>query len=200
MFMVWINNMGVQMVAHKKSVNIGVFNILNSIMNAKAAKLRATIDAGRRAEQERPVLYEHISHLQQYIISNRYDRNEVLDAEMTMNDYEQQASAINTKIDMGKAAQSNLQYVDKFKNIYNSVVVAPKLRELNELYGQISARMDVLDERMFGCEINMNPYERSASIVEQSETDMEMYQAEYAQLSERLNDVLRQMALYQNTK
>lgn len=188
------------MVAHKKSVNIGVFNILNSIMNAKAAKLRATIDAGRRAEQERPVLYEHISHLQQYIISNRYDRNEVLDAEMTMNDYEQQASAINTKIDMGKAAQSNLQYVDKFKNIYNSVVVAPKLRELNELYGQISARMDVLDERMFGCEINMNPYERSASIVEQSETDMEMYQAEYAQLSERLNDVLRQMALYQNTK
>lgn len=60
--------------------------------------------------------------------------------------------------------------------------------------------MDVLDERMFACEINMNPYERSASIVEQSETDMEMYQAEYAQLSERLNDILRQMALYQNTK
>lgn len=192
--------MGVQMVAHKKSVNIGVFNILNSIMNAKAAKLHATIDAGRRAEQERPVLYEHISHLQQYIISNRYDRNEVRDAEMTMNDYEQQAAAINTKIDMGKIAQSNLQYVDQFKNIYNSVVVAPKLRELNELYGQISARMDVLDERMFACEINMNPYERSASIVEQSETDMEMYQAEYAQLSECLNDIQRQMALYQNTK
>ena len=192
--------MGVQMVAHKKSVNIGVFNILNSIMNAKAAKLHATIDAGHRAEQERPVLYEHISHLQQYIISNRYDRNEVRDAEMTMNDYEQQAAAINTKIDMGKIAQSNLQYVDQFKNIYNSVVVAPKLRELNELYGQISARMDMLDERMFACEINMNPYERSASIVEQSETDMEMYQAEYAQLSERLNDIQRQMALYQNTK
>ena len=185
------------MVAHKKSVNIGVFNILNSIMNAKAAKLHATIDAGRRAEQERPVLYEHISHLQQYIISNRYDRAEMRDAELTMNDYEQQAAAINAKIDRGNAAQAELQYVDMFNKTYNDVVVMPILRKLREQYVQIESRMDILDERMFACEINMNPYERSASVVEQSETDMAIYQSEHAQLSAQLDDIRRQMAIYQ---
>lgn len=192
--------MGVMMTAYKKTANIGVFHILKSVMDAKATKLRATVDVGCRAEQERPVLYEHISHLQQYVISNRYDRDEVRDAEMTMNDYEQQAPAINTKIDCGKIAQAELKYVDMFNNTYNMVVAAPILRNLWEQYRQIEARMDILDERMFACEINMNPSERNASVVAQSETDMEMYASEYASLTERLNDVRRQIALYQKIK
>ncbi len=186
--------------ARKKNVNIGVFNILKSVMDVKAAKLHATIDAGRRAEQERPVLYEHISNLQQYIVCNRYDRNEVRDAELAMNDYEQQAAAINTKIDCGKQAQSELKYVDVFNNTYYAVVAEPILRNLNEQYRRIEARMDTLDECMFACEINMNPYERNASVVAQSRTDMELYQTEYNQLSEQLDDIRCQMALFQKTK
>ena len=97
-----------------KKVSMDVINILKSVMDYKVVPLRATVDAGKRAAQEEPVICEAISSLQHFIDNSRYDRSEALEAERELADYEIQASAVRNKINRGNIAAPQLVYADRF--------------------------------------------------------------------------------------
>lgn len=188
----------------KKHANMAIFNVLKSVMDYKVKILNTAVDAGRRAEQERPVIYEHISHLQHYVMNNRYEPSEVREAEEALVDYEQQTVGINSKIDRGNAAKTELKCADKFYSIYNSVhklsTSGPRIQSLLARQSEIEIKLAALDKSMDACEINMAPNVYDDSIREQAEHDMNNYRTTYAGLSEQLSEILQELKMLQHVK
>ena len=102
----------------KKKVSMNVMHILKSVMDYKVKPLRETIEAGKRAAQEEPVICEYISSLQQFISNSRYDRGDTLEAEQEVADYEAQAGAIRGKINRANAAAEQMVHANKFYASY----------------------------------------------------------------------------------
>ena len=181
-----------------KKVSLGVFHVLKSVMDSKATALRTQIEVARRAKMEEPTLYDHIGNLQQYIDANRYDAVSAREAEYELADYEQQAAAVRAKIQAGQSAQSQLAFVDKFNVTYRGIINGPRIRERRAESKQIEAEMDLIDDYIFACEINLDRLERDAATYAQSESDLEKYRAEYNDLTQRLNSISRQLYELQN--
>lgn len=186
--------------SNKKTVSINAFHILKSIMNAKEKKLQATVRTGEAAEQERPIMRNHIAHLQNYIIANQYDPAEAREAEKIMVAYEEDLKAINHKIERAGAARMQLQYVHKFNEIYQAACIkaneSQAVRNLKAEQDEIEARMEFVSKRIEACEINMTTAGYSNSVAEQAHRAIDGYIAEYEQLTAHLNDVKASLRRY----
>ena len=174
----------------KKRTPIGVFEVLKSIMDAKAKTLHETINIGKRAKTELPVLCERISNLQTFIWNSRYDPVEAREAEIELADNEYQLAGINKKIEKGGLAVADLVYVDKFNASYESVCNHVRNTSLiRDLRGQcrvIEDKMSQLEERIFACEVNMDADVRSPDVVAQAAADLEAYNRSYSEYNATL--------------
>ena len=188
------------MANNKKATQLKVFNILKSIMDAKAKPLAHTIDAGNRAAQEEPVLNEKIANLYKYVSYNRYDREAVRDAEYDIAEYEAEAAAVRTKVVDGARAKKDMEYVEQFNKTYNGVINGNKIKELQDARRIVEDKIAKLDSRIFACQVNMNPDERDEATVAQAERDIAYYESEYQDLVAQRATIDRHIANLQKTK
>lgn len=178
----------------KKKVSMNVIHILKSVMDYKVKPLRTAMDVGKRAAQEEPVICEYISSLQYFIDNNRYDRNDTMEAEQEMADYEIQASAIRAKINRGNNAAAQMVHADKFYAMYkdacHQIKIAPELQQLESERAALESRLASLEHNMDACEINMTPNLYGGDIAEQSRGDYEYFAQEYNKTYESLQNVM----------
>lgn len=178
---------------HKKAP-FAVFNILNSIIKAKAAPLEQQVAAGRRAKDERPILQDHIKALRQVISNCRtFDPSERREAEDDLEDKELQLQGIQNRILRGNLAEQDLQHVHKFNDVYSTAykmhINAPRIRELMVLAEEIEFRMSVLEEKIWSCEINIDTICRSPEFVSQAQYDVDKYFSQHRDLEQRLFEI-----------
>ena len=188
------------MAKNKKSVSIGVFHILKSVMDAKAKPLNRLVDLGRRATQEEPLLNDQINRLYEYSAYNYYDRSSVRDAEDAIAEYESQIYAVRERIKRGEQAQKDLEHVAQFNNTYDVIVNGNPVAKMQDEYRIIEDRISKLDERIFACQVNMRADERDAETVAQAEHDIEYYQTEYEDLVAKREALGKQIARLQKQK
>ena len=189
------------MAKNKKSVQIGVFHILKSVMDAKAKPLKNLAAQGRRAIQEEAVINERLGNLYNYIAANRHDRETVRDAEYDIAEYEAEAAVVRQYVMQGEQAKQELEHVERFNKTYNKVVGNDnQIAKLQDDYRNVEDRIAKLDERIFACQINMNPDERDAETVADAEHDIEYYQAEYNDMVAKRNALENQIAQLKKQK
>ena len=184
----------------KKPAPIGVFHILKSVMDNKAKPLDRLVDLGNRASQEEPLLTEQLDRLYEYASYNYYDRSSVRDAEDAIAEYESQLFAVRERIKRGNQAKKDLEHVKQFNKTYNAVVNGDSVAELQNARRVIEDKISKLDDRIFACQVNMNPDERDASTVAQAEMDMEYYEGEYKNLVAKRDALTTEIAKLQNQK
>lgn len=188
------------MAKNKKSVQVGVFNILKSVMDAKAKSLKQLIERGEHAAHEEIVINERISNLYKYISANRYDRETVRDAEYDIAEYEAEAAAIRQHVIRGIQAKKDMQYVNQFNKTYNLIINGDKIKDLQASRRILEDKIAKLDDRIFACYVNMNPDERDAETVAQAEDDIVYYENKYQDLIEQRTTIDRRIADLQNQK
>ena len=188
------------MANNETSVQIGVFHILKSVMDAKAKPLRRLVERGDHAAQEEVVINERISNLYTYISANRYDRETVRDAEYDIAEYENEAAAIRQHIIRGVQAKKDMEHVKQFNRTYYGVINGGRLEQLQKAFRVIEDKITKLDDRIFACQVNMNPDERDADTVAQAEEDIAYYEEEYKNLDARRDELLKEIADLQNQK
>lgn len=185
----------------KKKVSMNVMHILKSVMDYKVKPLHATIEAGRRAAQEEPVICEYISSLQQFISNSRYDRGDTLEAEQEVADYEAQAGAIRGKINRANDAAAQMVHANKFYASYEDackkIEDAQQLKQLESQRAELENRLTSLERNMEACEINMTPNVYGDDVAEQSRDEYEHYSQEYDRTNQSLQIVLQSIKLYQ---
>ena len=185
------------MVVTKKRANLATLNILKSIVDNRARKLQATVDAGNRAAQEEVEICAHISALQQFIIGSRYDPADAREAEQELEDYEAQSAAIHAKVAQGKLAAAQMADVAKFNETYRAAlsdaINGRKLKFLIESRNEIENRLAHLDKCIEACEINVAPRTYGSDVVSQSTDELAAYSQEYDLLSERLHTINAQI-------
>lgn len=182
----------------KKGTPIAVFNILKSIMDAKAKTLNEQVATGRRAKDEQPILQEHIMALRQVISNCRaFDPSERREAEEDLEDKESQFLAVRDRIACGQRAEQELANVHSFNVTYNTAcalcVNAGRIRELESQVAEIENKMDVLDEKIWACEINMDDTSRSSETVAQAHSDAAEYMAQYRDLEKNVYKIKEQI-------
>lgn len=183
---------------NKKKTPIAVFNILKSVMDAKAKLLNEQLDAGRRATAELPIMKEHISALRQVILNCRtFDPSERREAEEDLEDKELQLVGIQNRIERGQRAEQELKLVQQFNTDYISIckmhLNAPRIHELNDLFYELCERQYRLDEKIIACEINMDAASRLPGFVEQARIDAAKYSEEYNDLEKRKSEIRKQI-------
>lgn len=180
-----------------KKVSMNVMHILQSVMDYKVKPLRATIEAGRRAAQEEPVICEYISSLQQFISNSRYDRGDTLEAEQEMAEYEMRASTIRDTINRGNTAAAQMVHANKFYESYRDtcrkINNIQKIRDMESERTALENRLATLERNIEACEINMTPNLYGVDFADQSRTDYkffcEQYNAVYNQLQKIISDI-----------
>lgn len=180
--------------SNQKKTPFAVFNILKSVIESKAKPLNEQVAAGRRAKDERPILQEHIRALRQVISNCRtFDPTERREAEEDLEDQELQLHGIQNRIVRGTQAEQELQHVHKFNELYRSAykmhINAPRIRELSDLASEIEFRMCSLEEKIWSCEINVDPTCRAPEFVSQAQHDAEKYFSQYRELEQRLFEI-----------
>lgn len=179
----------------KKKASKALFDVLKSVVDYKAKKIKETISAGERAKEEEILICSQIASLRQFISNNRYDPTDVREAEADLVDYEQQATAIRGKIVRAKAIkqQNDLQWVDKFNSTYRVVLNQPKIHELNQQLADIEWKIEKIEHGIDICELNMAVGVYSDEVAQQAQVDMEKYQRDYAVEVEKWRNVMRQI-------
>ena len=59
----------------------------------------------------------------------------------------------------------------------------------NTMYDRLDSKLFELDDKIFACEINMDPSHRSEDVCLQSENDLKYYNLEYARIMEERNKI-----------
>lgn len=158
-----------------KKVNAGVFDILKSLADDKARKLETTVQQGRAATEEIPVLESHVKDLQSYIARNTYDREAVRDAEYDIADCESQLAAVHNKKQKGEKAAADLAHYPKFKETYVSAVRGDKIAKIQATIDVLRNEIDKIDGNMDTEMINMENETLDEDIREQARQDYDTY-------------------------
>ena len=187
--------------SNKKTLDITVFHILKSVMDAKAKKLNDTIRAGADAEHEHKLMRDHISHLQSYASQNsRFDPSEAQDAEELIESYEYQMKGIGKKIQSAAAARAQMPHVAQFNKTYALVCATAqakgRIAALNAEREEIEARMDFVSKRIESCEINMTTDGYSDDVATQARRALDCYMTEYEQLAQHLQCINKSLQEY----
>lgn len=177
--------------SNQKKAKIGVFHILKSVVDAKTAPLHYVVETGRRAQAEYPVMCEHIAALHQVISNCRtFDPNERREAEQDLEDKEVQLTGIQNRIERAQSAKNVLSDACKFNSIYTEVCNAHNnaayIKELKGIAEELEEKMCVLEDKIWACQINMDPTSRAPYIVAQAQADADEYAAQYQDLETRL--------------
>ena len=110
-----------------------------------------------------------------------------------LEDQELQLHGIQNRIVRGTQAEQELQHVHKFNELYRSAykmhINAPRIRELSDLASEIEFRMCSLEEKIWSCEINVDPTCRAPEFVSQAQHDAEKYFSQYRELEQRLFEI-----------
>ncbi len=182
------------MTNQKKGAQIGVFHILKSIVDTKVPGLHDTVSAGKRAQVEYPVLVDNIKAQRQYIRNCRiFDPSEYREATADLDDKEMQLDGIQKRIDNGRAAERELSAAQSFNTTYNTILKKhhnnTRIRGLNALKYSLYDQLYQLDDKIWGCQINMDLSCRSHDLVTQAQSDMDIYMKEYSELEERIKKI-----------
>lgn len=159
-----------------------------------------------------------INSINQYIDSNRYDRESVRDAEkdlhqleIKLHDLQNQRATIQSEIKTNAPAQRPVrpaapkrttmgilgngaplsQQADIFARTYlpEHVQIDEKIKELKHEYILLESRQYSLEDQMFACEINMDKTCRTADVVSQASADIDFYADEYANISIQMKKI-----------
>ncbi len=192
------------MTEQKKKVSIGVFHVLKSIMDNKAQTLQNDVLAGDAAEHEHQLMHEHIAHLQRYASRNySSDPAEAREAEDLIESYEYQMKGIGKKIERGNIARKQLPIIKDFNTTYYDVcdiaTTAQRIKDLMARRNTLEMRLASVEKNIESCEISAMPDTYRTNVTEQAQSDLERYNAEYARLTQDLQNVNRELA-YLRTK
>lgn len=192
----------------KRPVNIGVFHILKSIVDYKMPSVRAAVDAGRRASDEGRLIGELIDSLERYVVANRYDRSECLEAESMISDYRDQLCGIERKIMHGAEMKQHVAAAAQFEKTYKSAVQqhrasvkrisdAENIAALRAQYNELESELSRLDDQIFATTVNCDPDSRSEDLVQDSLRDLEYMNARYAELTQQQSQILASIRAYE---
>lgn len=179
----------------KKRANKYVFDILKSLVDSKVPALNKTVSEGKKAAERVSDLQKQIGSAQQYICTNRYDRADTLETMSEISDYENEISRLKPICTKANLASNELYAAKNFYKIYEDVKTDYKIEELRREYYALEDRIDRLDDLMFSCEVNMNPFERSFEICDQASRDMAKYREEYDRLMGRVHEITKEINL-----
>jgi hypothetical protein len=135
------------------------------------------IKEGIKARQELEMCLKTIESLKHYIECNRYDRNEVYEAEEDLRECEARAERLSEIIKNADAAKKN------------------KLMELRDAENEILDRMEFYLRKLDACNIDM--YDSRFTDVDSS---YDIYNEEYNRLYQESVDIAIKIAKIQNTK
>ena len=149
-----------------------------------------------------------IESLNNYIAANRHDRESMIDAEQDLAEYEtrldrliksreQLAAETVAKKNVAPIAKHTLRLTAIGLKTMTPIVrkkteletIEIELKELNASYRILADKLDVLDEKMFSCRINMDFDTRSWDIATQSADDLNTYKDEYDSVSANMNRI-----------
>jgi hypothetical protein len=192
----------------KRPVKIGVFHILKSIVDYKMPTVHATIDAGRRAEDEGELIIDRIQNLESYIITNRSDPAEAREAEGLISDYRDQLCGIERKVMAAAEMSKQATAAKQFYQGYNKVVAdhraqvarlaaAAEIKELEARRKELESELDLLDDRIFNATINCDSSVRSQDLVNDSERDLEYLTTRCAEISNQLDLIKNKIQTYE---
>lgn len=166
-----------------KKVNTGVFDILKSLADDKAAKLEAIVRSGREAEASIPTLEQDIQNLQEYIENNRYDRASVREAKADIADTQSKIhDALEQKKDGEKAAADLAQHYQKFKKTYVGAVRGDKIAQIQAAIDALRNEIAKIDGNMDTEMINMENETLDDEVRNQAREDFELYQQQQESL------------------
>ncbi len=165
-----------------KKVNAGVFDILKSLADDKAAKLEKTVQRGRDAKESIGPIESHIKNLQEYASRNSYDRESVRDAEADIADFEAQLSVAHQKKADGEKAAADLAHYPKFKKTYVSAVRGDKIAQIQAAIDALRNEIAKIDGNMDTEMINMENETLDDEIRNQAREDFELYQQQQESL------------------
>lgn len=145
-------------------------------------KIKSLLDSKTIAEISQ--LEESIAFLERRLVIDRMDREETRETEAYIEEYKE-------KIDkLIKAALNKKNVPPKLPSVSPSKGI---LANLKKEYADLDARTDDLVELMFGCELNMNPQERSPEVLEQAAKELERYRIEYNAKIARMRSISEQI-------
>lgn len=179
-----------------RRVNIGVFNILKSLVDNKRPALQSAVDNGHRAISKIDNCHRNISNLQRFIDNNRYDRADTIEAQSEIADMEHEISVLQPVANKLASAQRELNAAENFDKTYNRVVKDACLVELRRQYDKLDEYSEILSDTMFAAQANMNPSERDANTYEQAIADTERYRQEYEDTIQRMQEIAAQIKQY----
>lgn len=179
-----------------RRVNIGVFNILKSLVDNKRPVLQSAVDNGHRAISKIDNYHRNISNLQRFIDNNRYDRADTIEAQSEIADMEHEIRVLQPVANKLASAQRELNAAENFDETYNRVVKDARLVELRRQYDKLDEYSEILSDTMFAAQANMNPSERDANTYEQAIADTERYRQEYEDTIQRMQEIAAQIKQY----
>ncbi len=174
---------------------VPLFNVLRSLVDARAPKLQRRIDAGGEAARRIPQVQAHIASLQQYADNvRRFDPADARDTERDISDQEDVLVELHRTSDDGIVAQSHMDAANRFYKVYNKVVQIPQIAALREEYQYLSNRQSMLIDKMDAYQFTLNPDYRSAKLCEDFSNDNEYLMNEYEQVSKRMEIIHAQIS------
>ncbi len=177
----------------KKRASRELFNVLKSLVDCRVPDLNRRVERGQASAEKIRLLQSQISNAQQYMCNNRYDRAETMETVAEIAEYESEITQLRPVCADASFASTELEAANKFYTTYNILHRDGMLAQLRKEYADLENRADRLDDLIFNCEVNMNPFERSLAICEQAIKDMEEYREELDMIIKRMQDITREV-------
>lgn len=177
----------------KKTAKKELFYILKALVDKRVPKLRSDFNKGAEAVKRIAQLQTQICNSQQYICNNRYDRSDAMETMSEIAEYESEIARLRPICTAANFANTELKAAKEFYSTYDLIDKSRELEKLRMEYRSLENRVDKLDDLIFNCEVNMNPFERSLSVCEQAAQDMESYREEYSVLTNRMQTIMKEI-------
>lgn len=166
-----------------------VFGILKNIVDKKVPVLKQRVAKGVEAGKTIYTLQGYIEDVENCIRINVCDVEYTRELKKSIEDLERKIQQLNKDKEKAVIASQELKQAKEFYRTYKQVVVYPEIKRLKERYDRLDSKLFELDDKIFACEINMDPSHRSEDVCLQSENDLKYYNLEYARIMEERNNI-----------
>lgn len=177
----------------KKAAKQELFFILKALVDKRVPQLKKDVNDGAAAVKRIASLQTQVNDAQRYMCNNRYDRADAMETMAEIAEYESEISQLRSVCSRSASSNIELDAANAFYRTYKAVEKGASLEKLRREYSDLESRADKLDDLIFSCEVNMNPFERSVEVCNQSAKDMEFYREEYKRVSDKMRAIAQEI-------
>ena len=178
-----------------KRVNIGVFHILKSVVDFKAAKAKPLAESAEQADAELPGLNVRLQGLRDWEASiSHYETPRYEKGEDTPADLEHKIEIAKDNIARGAFAIQELKFADKFNATYKVAMLEPRLEAFRIDLRDAEAWVEHWARMRNG--ISLDDYEDTDDM----ERDRTYFAFEYEQAIKRVRELKSKLNELQNIR